>query len=111
MPPSTNNLYVNFGRRRVRSEKYNGWLNSCQALFWVEKLTVMPPKTPYEVFISAKIPRSRDLDNLVKPTLDALVRSGFVPDDKYVDCVTIRRRPNNWGDLPLDEILVEWNAC
>jgi len=46
-----------------------------------------------EIEIIAEPPdrRARDLDNLLKPTLDALVHSGVVEDDKYFDRITIAR--------------------
>lgn len=37
--------------------------------------------------------RRRDLDNLLKPALDALTHAGVIDDDFHVDLLTIQRAP------------------
>lgn len=50
--------------------------------------------------------RARDLDNLLKPTLDAIKHAGIIEDDVFLDDVRIRRRAVVRGGL-LDVTLRE----
>ncbi len=43
--------------------------------------------------------RRRDIDNFVKPLLDALVKAGVMEDDKLVDMLHVERRPVTKGGL------------
>lgn len=43
--------------------------------------------------------RVRDVDNLLKPTLDALKFAGVIEDDRFVDDLRIRRGPSVPGGL------------
>ena len=49
------------------------------------------PKAYYWVTILAHMDFRRDLDNLSKPLLDALSRSGVVPNDRWAVDVHLRR--------------------
>jgi crossover junction endodeoxyribonuclease RusA len=46
-----------------------------------------------EVIIHARPPdrRARDLDNLLKATLDAVVKAGLIPNDSQIDKLAILR--------------------
>lgn len=47
--------------------------------------------------------RKRDVDNINKPTLDALEGAGFFPDDCQIDDLrTIRRSPVKGGRLDIE---------
>lgn len=48
-----------------------------------------------EVSIVAHVPdrRRRDLDNLLKATLDSLTNAGVWLDDEQIDCLSIKRGP------------------
>jgi crossover junction endodeoxyribonuclease RusA len=48
--------------------------------------------------------RKRDIDNLVKPTLDALTKAGVWLDDEQVEELTIRRLNVSRGGLLVAEI-------
>lgn len=46
--------------------------------------------------------RRRDIDNLIKPTLDALMHAGVVEDDQFFGFISIRRLvPVRGGSLEL----------
>ena len=93
-PPSTNELYVNAGRRRVKSKKYRTWLDGAalfirgEASLQGSRITEGPFAVDIEVY---GMSRRRDLDNIVKPILDAIVASGATPDDRYLDHLLVRR--------------------
>lgn len=84
VPPSANNLFINMpGTGRIKSSKYRKWLVEAG-----HKLNVQRPRPvvgPAKVEIIAARPNaSRDLDNIIKPTLDLLVRHGVLKDDRNV---------------------------
>lgn len=90
VPPSANALYVQLASgERVKTRAYRNWLNS-QSLRL--RMRACPPEERnISVEIEANIDRRRDLDNLVKPILDALQHEGIIRDDRYVDHIHIER--------------------
>ena len=96
VPPSANELYVEVAGRRYKTKKYKDWRKSLPLQFQ----PVLPEKTPIECWIEANIGRNRDLDNVVKPTLDGLQQYGIIPDDKWVDKNHQERVSNNDGIIP-----------
>jgi crossover junction endodeoxyribonuclease RusA len=86
-PPSLNTCFQNIpGRGRAITPRYREWLNEAM---WIIK-SQKPAKFDVEVSISIGIvapdKRSRDIDNLIKPCLDVLVKALVIKDDssKYV---------------------------
>lgn len=92
-PPTTNNLFVNVGKRRVRSKGYDAWLTEAAAMIWQQR----PAKLagPYQMTVTADRPdnRRRDLSNLIKSIEDLLVKCGIVADDSDA-----RRIVLEWSD-------------
>ena len=95
-PPTLNNCFENIrGGRRI-TQRYREWINEA---FWMIK-SQKPSKHEDEVSISigfvAPDKRKRDLDNLIKPVLDILVKGQVIKDDgsKYVRRVTVQWVPS-----------------
>jgi Holliday junction resolvase RusA-like endonuclease len=82
--PSTNHLFFNVkGRGRVRSKRYASWHRDAGWRIRAAKV----PKAPGRIVVTvrAALPnRPRDLDNIVKPLLDALTTFNVIEDDKLV---------------------------
>lgn len=94
-PPSANNAFRNLpGGGRARTHGYTKWREEAG---W-EIRSQRPAKFsgPFEVEILCPRPdnRARDIDNLIKPILDCLVKAGVTPDDKHCQRVTAA-----WGPL------------
>ena len=87
-PPSTNHLYIHHGHGRHKSPQYRRWLND---VGYFLNLAPSLDGKPYRVEIMANVDRKRDIDNLVKPILDAMVGSQVVPDDRWCDRVEVER--------------------
>lgn len=84
LPPSANNLFINVpGRGRAKTPQYRKWLRD--AALTLSPVELLPPKTPVFVRMNVHLGRNRDLDNIVKPVIDALAGAGVIPDDRYVD--------------------------
>ena len=75
----------------VKSDKYKAWLDTSTILLFEAGAETLPPKTPIHVEFFANVNRQRDLDNLIKPTLDMLQYAGILPDDRWVDIIVAYR--------------------
>lgn len=93
LPPSANGLHVNVpGKGRVKSSAYTKWRNDAVRLFRSQSKDKIIG--PYSLQIEAgrliKTKRARDLDNIIKPISDAVVKAGLVEDDSLAEFVSAR---------------------
>ena len=92
-PPSINNYWRANGRMR--------FISKAGRIFRDEVIATVRPDKPLtgrlSVYIEAIPPtaRSYDLDNLLKPTLDALQHAGVFENDNQIDQLRIDRRPKS----------------
>lgn len=99
MPPSANGLRKTFVRNgkpvSVKTDVYAAWR---EAALW-EIASQKPGKVsgPYSLSIAVqrnwRTKRARDIDNMIKPVSDALVKAGIVQDDSLAESVSAR-----WAD-------------
>lgn len=90
LPPSANALHVTVRGRRVRSARYTRWLRDVR---WLMLRAPTYGRSTVEVAVAAPIDRRRDLDNVAKPLLDALVAHEVIRDDRMVDRLVLERVP------------------
>lgn len=104
LPPSINNAFVQFtqGRvtRRVKSKDYAKWQKD--AVSHLIETAAPVTASRYSVNIDLGINYQSDIDNRVKPILDALVKAGMISDDRYIDTITVRR------DQSIEGCVVTW---
>lgn len=103
MPPSANGMRSHFiadGKvRSVKSAAYASWKKSAA---W-EIAAARPGKItgPYRLYIAVqrdwRSKRAKDIDNLIKPTSDALVAAGIVTDDSLAEEVRAKWADNLGG--------------
>lgn len=93
MPPTTNNLYVNTGNGRRKSESYKQWIQIAGCRMNAQH----PPLTDGKVTILIEVrepstARLQDCANREKATVDLLVAHGVIrgDDQRYVREVTTR---------------------
>ena len=99
MPPSTNGLRKSFIKDgkvvSTKSKEYAAWREA--ALWEIAAQRAGRIDGPYSLTIAAqrnwRSKRARDIDNLIKPISDALVKAGIVQDDSLAESVTAR-----WAD-------------
>lgn len=94
-PPSTNNLFINTSRGRIRSSKYDQWATEAG---W-ELLRQRPAKAIGPVslifeFQAGKDKRKRDITNLLKAPEDLLVKHGVIEAD---DNTVVQSISANWN--------------
>ncbi|TRD03815.1 RusA family crossover junction endodeoxyribonuclease [Mesorhizobium sp. WSM4303] len=103
MPPSANAMRSHFiagGKvQSVKSKPYAAWKD---ATAW-EIAAARPGKIagPYRLYIAVqrdwRSKRARDIDNIIKPTSDALVAAGVVSDDSLAEEVNAKWADNLGG--------------
>lgn len=104
-PPSLNNIYRNAGKRRIKTADYDAWK---QATAWEIAKAVPATKTIRgPVHVRLELPRhlAGDCDNRIKPSLDALVASSRIDDDRNVEMVQAHRCRDDGRS-----ILIVWSA-
>ena len=94
-PPSVNNYFPVVGGRHIKSAKGRSYCAAVTALCAANRLAGTFPTQRVQVAILASPPNlaRRDLDNLLKPILDALTAAQVWGDDSQVDELAIRRGP------------------
>jgi crossover junction endodeoxyribonuclease RusA len=110
-PPSANHYYRNVGYRTLRSREGRTFRTNVCSLLAGGGPRKPPAGGRISLCMDAFPPdrRRRDLDNLQKPTLDALQHAGVYQDDSQIDVlVAVRHEPVDGGrvvvvveDLPL----------
>jgi len=105
MPPSVNKCWRNVpGKGRVKTKVYKEWRLGARWAIWNQRYPPLEKGTVH-LNITVEEPalkRSRDIDNLIKPILDALVEARVLEDDKskIVRGLTIR-----WDGEPAEQTL------
>lgn len=96
MPPSTNNLFVNFGRGRRRSEQYNRWIHEAGWRLANQRPPLMAGKVIllFEVE-EPKTAHRQDVANREKAVTDLLVSHRVIQgdDQRFVRELTMRWAP------------------
>lgn len=82
-PPSTNNLWMPVkGKGLVKTKEYRTWQD---ANAWIirQQIGLVKIKGPFEIYFIFERPdrRKRDLDNLLKASLDCITNARVVDDD------------------------------
>lgn len=92
VPPSLNGMYFNApGRGRVKTTAYQAWRNEAVASILAQ--TQRDPRMGGFISVRINLPTNMrgDIDNRIKPILDALVASGRIDDDRNVQSITVAK--------------------
>lgn len=82
-PPTTNNLFMNVGKRRIPTQRYRTWRELAAVQIDHEMIGQTPVTGLYHMVLSLDRPdkRDRDLSNYIKAVEDVLVLCGVMRDD------------------------------
>ncbi len=110
-PPSTNNLFIGTGSKRVRSPAYKQWT---ELAGW-ELARQRPAKTAgaVSILIEVEEPRTgrrQDIDNKLKAAVDLLVTHALIESD---DQFTVRKITGEWSkDIEGARVTIEpWGGA
>jgi crossover junction endodeoxyribonuclease RusA len=86
-PPSLNNSKTPVKGRMISSTRYRAWRREAWGM--IKRQGPAKIKGGFRIAITVTRPdrRRRDLDNLTKPCLDALVSAGVVEDDCLAESI------------------------
>ena len=92
-PPSLNRLYRAVRGRSLKSAVGRSYASLAAGLVMASRVRV---SGPFVLSVVAVRPdkRARDLDNLLKPVLDALQTGGAIENDSLCQCLLVR-----WADV------------
>lgn len=79
VPPSTNNLYLNARKGRVKSPAYRAWIK--ENAHSANMLTPVEGRFRIVYTLGGKVNKGRDLANIEKALTDLLVAVGAIPGD------------------------------
>lgn len=92
-PPSVNNLFINKGRKRIRSPKYRAWAEEAGWTLNAQSPRCVPgPVTLLYEFQEGQDKRKRDIGNLEKAVTDLLVAHLVIwgDDNRIVRAIDLR---------------------
>lgn len=104
VPPTTNNLYFNTGRRRAKSEEYLQWIADADISLMQQKRGLLRLGGPLALMI--RIPRRvrGDVSNRIKAAEDFLVSRGVTGDDRKNEFVSIWRTDVEQYEIEIREL-------
>lgn len=104
-PPTTNNLFMNVGKRRIPTKAYRDWREMACVQIDNQMRSQKAITGPYHMVIELDRPdkRGRDVTNYAKAPEDALVVSGVIRDDSDALSVMLK-----WSDRPTGKGAMAW---
>lgn len=89
-PPSVNKIWVRAYKGMRLSDRYQKWLNDAGLMAKAQRAGRI--NGAYSLMIHAKRPdrKKRDLDNIIKPISDLLVKIGAIEDDHLCEMLSAR---------------------
>lgn len=94
MPPTINNAFIKArhpgkkNRQRIKSPEYRAWTKEAVAELARQVPAALRIGGKVVIYIALPEKMAGDVDNRIKPVLDALVASGRIDDDANVVSVT-----------------------
>lgn len=94
-PPTTNNLFMNVGKRRIPTKAYRSWRELACVQIDNQMIGQVPIVGPYHMVLELERPdrRARDASNYIKAPEDALVLCKAIRDDSDALSIMVK-----WSD-------------
>jgi Holliday junction resolvase RusA-like endonuclease len=84
LPPSTNNLFKNAGKRRILTTEYEDWRTGAAVAMRLTRLVRVPSPLAVTLTLCGKVNRGSDLANREKAAVDFLVSKGIIAGDSLM---------------------------
>lgn len=112
-PPSTNKIWQPGPRGMFRTADYKRWRSSAGVEVMAARKGGLKFAEGIEVTIIARRHNKlADIDNLIKPTLDALQFGQLIENDNQVECVMARwAKDHDLADMGGRDVRVEIRSC
>lgn len=93
MPPSSNNMFATYKGRRITSRAYKAWKTAAAKALGPQYAAYggLAIHKPVRLHIKLGINYQSDIANREKAITDLLVSHIDMPDDRYIDFLTIER--------------------
>lgn len=103
-PPSVNAIWRPAGNRIISTDTARAYRQRCAEEIMVQKVprhhrAIRGRLALHMLVITPASTRRRDLDNVLKATLDAIQRCGVIEDDESFDRILVERRPRSSNAL------------
>jgi crossover junction endodeoxyribonuclease RusA len=100
LPPSANKLFANVpGKGRVKTRAYKNWRRNAILSIFAQVRADRRIGGPVGLSFCVPTGMRGDLDNRLKATIDALVASNRIDDDKHVQSILILRGGADKGTI------------
>lgn len=90
-PPSVNTYWGFQGHRRFLTEKAQAFKREVQAAVLSQPIRFGNAPLYLAISVSPPDKRKRDIDNILKPTIDALMMAGLFADDSQIELLVVAR--------------------
>ena len=90
-PPAANNLYATVRGRRVLSKRGREYKEAVGVACAAQRVGHVAGRLSVEIWAYPPDNRRRDLDGLLKASVDSLVAAGVLGDDSQIDHLNIHR--------------------
>lgn len=97
-PPSVNHYWRRVGAKTLISRQGRLYRDHCTELL-AGMESFGDARLEVEIMVHPPDRRRRDLDNLTKASLDALVHGGLIDDDSQIDRLVLERRECKPGGM------------
>ena len=89
-PPSTNGLFFNASKGRVKTIAYRNWLDAAGNQILAQGRKHIHGKVSLAIAVTRPDRRKRDISNLIKAVEDLLVEMAVIDDDSLVQRLSIK---------------------
>lgn len=94
-PPSLNNMFINVRKGRIRSQRYDSWIQEAGCEIMRQRPAKCLGRVELHLQFGEPDKRKRDVSNLIKPVEDLLVKHGIIEAD---DSSIVRGVHASWSD-------------
>ena len=90
-PPTVNNYWGFHGHRRFLTDKAQAFKREVQAAVLAQPIRFGNAPLYLAISLSPPDKRKRDIDNILKPAIDAMMQAGLFADDSQIELLVVAR--------------------